>query len=260
MKTISFYSYLGGDAHSNFIVTFVNELSRKGKRVVVMDLNFVAPDLAFRFSEEYPESLETPAAHGMLEYFLFYQDSNYKQIPCIVSHGKLLNPNTSNGKVYLFPLENLCESKGVHYAVLNQFDLKGLFKTGHKLLGEPNGTWLIRTIAAEIKSAFNPDYFVVAHQSGVTESLLHIIPNISDVCVVTSQAYRNPSRAEVHILSAMQECLPNVKTTEIFIRPETTLNAMPECDVLLERLQKIEEEEARLKESKETEPEEEDYD
>ncbi len=106
MKTISFHSYKGGVGRTLALANLGIALSQLGKKVVMMDMDFEAPGLPFKFNIEneveygyvdylmdksriYPDDVEEESAKKMLKENLVWVNDNLSILPA----GNSYSPN-----------------------------------------------------------------------------------------------------------------------------------------------------------------------
>lgn len=234
MHTISFYSYKGGVGRSLAVYYFAKELSSLGKKVIVVDFDFEAPGLPYKFKVK-PDTIQ----RGMVDYIhQFYTQLDLPesmadylvQVPELGSVGNpvmMLPAGGSTTKAYWQKLHDIDWKK-----LLYQND-----SYGQALFLE----WQLR-----IEDEFKPDVLLIDSRTGVTDLTAVTLNLLADQVIVLG-ANNEENIDGSRMLLAMVADAPLLEFRKVRPRCHFVLTRVPEISkeygeekqrLLLERVKK----------------------
>lgn len=183
MKTIVFYSYKGGTGRSLAVANIAVCLSRLGKNVALIDLDFDAPGLHYKFGEKGEAATEKG---GALEYIFRHvekakekaeeerkpalaADIDNEPIEEWVSEIQQEMPGSGRGKIYLIPAGKVYDDEYWIHLRKSEWYQMFSFAAADEVTKRRNATFFVgmKEKIAELKP--NPDFFLVDCRSGISE-------------------------------------------------------------------------------------------
>lgn len=183
MKTIVFYSYKGGTGRSLAIANIAICLSRLGRNVALIDLDFDAPGLHYKFGEKGKSAIEKG---GALEYIFSHVEKAQEKAkdekrlalaadvdnePITEWTSEIQGKRTGNGigKIHLIPAGMSDTKEYWEHLRKSEWYQMFSFATADKETRRRNATFFVemKERIAELKP--NPDFFLVDCRSGISE-------------------------------------------------------------------------------------------
>lgn len=178
MKTIAFYSYKGGSGRSLTLAVFARALSRIGKNVCIIDFDFEAPGLQYKFG------VNKAIKRGFVDYLCRCHDVLESQkdldahkvqmtIKSLLKYSLRLEQVSGSGWIRLIPSGNV--ESDTYWNRVNE-SIPALFgftvadnDTTERIRAANNRLRLFDRIKETIEDTIRPDYLLVDSRSGVME-------------------------------------------------------------------------------------------
>lgn len=157
MKTITFYSYKGGVGRTLALSNIATRLAELGRKVFLIDFDFEAPGLPFKFKTFNRNSIQRGLVDYIHEYSIKHEvPSSIKPYTYTVNLGKGIRD------IYLLPAGNtMLKDYWSRLAMLNWHDL--FYKT------DSQGLELFIDLKNKIEQEYEPDFLLVDSRTGITE-------------------------------------------------------------------------------------------
>ncbi len=158
-KTITFYSYKGGVGRTTTLALTALQMARKGKKVIVIDMDLEAPGLSTILKQE--EGIEYPK-YGVVDFLVECEKENGRidlnEYVYSFSSKELLGMN--GGELYVMHAANLSlEDYEKYYNKLSRIDFNM-----PKFYKQENP---INYLFKEINNQYQPDYILIDSRAGI---------------------------------------------------------------------------------------------
>jgi cellulose biosynthesis protein BcsQ/predicted hydrocarbon binding protein len=209
MRTIVFYSYKGGTGRTLALANIAVCLARMKKNVALLDLDFDAPGLQFKFGDDVEVVAAT--APGALEYF--YQNNKdtdalapSKITPAPIRADTILEmPPKESGAIHLMHAGDLHSDK--YWEALRSRDWYQLFSLSEdseedKARVDRNRTFLL-AFKDSVVAALDPrpDYFLIDCRTGICEMEAIAISYWADMVVSFFNASSETTHSIPHLIN-----------------------------------------------------------
>src|SRR2546421_3125540 len=165
MKTLMFYSYKGGSGRTVAAANTAAALTKLGKRVAIIDLDFEAPGLQHVFSAE--DTQQFKSGRGVQQYLKseidLHELVNEVTIDIFGKAGPLFKFDVPEGSVLIYIMAS---------TRVTRVDAQ-----------EPRVATLMKNLAGKLKDVYQLDYLVIDAASGIRETY-SLAADISDEMLV----------------------------------------------------------------------------
>ena len=165
MKTLMFYSYKGGSGRTVAAANTAAALTKLGKRVAIIDLDFEAPGLQHVFSAE--DTQQFKSGRGVQQYLKseidLHELVNEVAIDIFGKAGPLFKFDVPEGSVLIYIMAS---------TRVTRVDAQ-----------EPRVATLMKNLAGKLKDVYQLDYLVIDAASGIRETY-SLAADISDEMLV----------------------------------------------------------------------------
>jgi hypothetical protein len=161
VETLAFYSYKGGVGRSLLLANAARFLAALGKGVVVLDFDFEAPGLHYKFSSA-QSALQGPASGGVVPYLVATAEGSVSPPPLERHLVSVPVPSDAQGWLSLMPAGPAPHP--AYWAACKEL-------SDRLRLGDPNGQGFMALLdlQARIQEELRPDYLLIDARTGVTE-------------------------------------------------------------------------------------------
>lgn len=196
MHTISFYSFKGGVGRSMAVYYLAQEFAKRGKRVVVVDFDFEAPGLPYKFKIPQAE-----ISAGLIDYiYTFFKE---KRIPDSIAIDCKLVPEmgTAENPVWLLPA-GASHQRG-YWQKLHAIDWKQLLYQQESYGRAFFLEWKLR-----LEEELKPDVLLIDSRTGIhdlTAVTMHLLSDQVLVLGVNNEENIDGCRLLLEILKDTQD-------------------------------------------------------
>lgn len=208
-RFIAFYSYKGGVGRTLALVNTARFLARRGKRVVVMDLDVGAPGLQ-HFQAFWPKSRNThpPRQKGFVEYLDICKQYGPPHSLEPYVHPCQGKPQ-DEGRAWIMPAGLHGEP---HYLeLLNSMDWERFY-------GEEDGFHIMENLRGHIIDQFQPDYVLIDARPGLSETGVIATHQLADIVVLIFNLNRQNLEGAKRIHDSLRK-LPSPPTILLAASP-----------------------------------------
>lgn len=157
MKTITFYSYKGGVGRTLALSNIATRLAELGKKVFLIDFDFEAPGLPFKFKSFKRQNIKA----GLVDYL--YQYSIKNNLPdSIKEYTYAIKLGKGAKELTLLPAgDTSSKDYWSHLALINWHEM--FYRN------DSRGLELFLDLKNKIIKEFNPDFLLIDSRTGITE-------------------------------------------------------------------------------------------
>jgi len=182
MKTIVFYSYKGGTGRSLAVANVGVCLSRLGKNVALIDLDFDAPGLHFKFGEK---GIAATEKGGVLEYIFRHvekakekaEDKTKPALAADIDNEPIKefselqgeSPGDKIGKIYFIPAGRVYTEEYWRHLRKSEWYQMFSFAAAEEETRRRNAHFFVRMKKRIAELEPKPDFFLVDCRSGISE-------------------------------------------------------------------------------------------
>lgn len=165
MKTLMFYSYKGGSGRTVAAANVAAALTKSGKRVAIIDLDFEAPGLQHVLSAEGTPQFKsgTGIQHYLKTDIDLHELINEVAIDVFAKKGPLFRYDVPNGALLIYIMAS---------TKVTRVDAQ-----------DPRVPVLMKSLVAKLKDVYNLDYLVIDAASGIRETY-SLAADVSDELLV----------------------------------------------------------------------------